>query len=330
MPRYSPVSIVVIGRNEEKNLPRVLTSCLNLNYPREKLEIIYVDNDSTDRSMEVAKDYIPHIYSVSSDWPTPGLARNKGLIEAKYEIIHFLDGDIEIDPDYLWQAVQIFEEKQCEAVFGYLKEKNKGINRVLLSHWDDKEEGYVNTSGGGGTYKKAPLLQINGYDERIRKGQEIEMGERFLKNGYKIWFAKIPMGIHDYNVKSVSSFFNIPFIMGKSVFYNSLIKDNNTDFIRKQKKNNIKYILLNCCFYLSIVFCFLYSCIPLIIFLGFFLFRLVRMIKNNYPFKTFNSFIFTLIRSIYLFIFFIGQLQIFRKICISRTISFPDKKCIID
>jgi len=327
---YPNVSIIVIGKNEEKNLPKVLNSCQQINYPRDHFEIIYVDNNSTDNSFRIAKRYTNKVFSVTSDWPTPGLPRNKGLKEAKYDIVHFLDGDIEMNKDYLKHAVRLMEEKKCEAVFGYLKERRLGINKVLLSHWHEKEEGFVETSGGGGTYKKKPLITINGYDERIRKGQETEMGERFIQNGYQIWFAKIPMGIHDYGITSVSSLFEIPYIMGKSVFYNFLIRDNNTNFIKKQKNNNIKYFLLNSFFYSSLILYFTYSKIPLLFFLILFMFRMIRMIVNNHPYKNFNSFLYTIMRSLYMFIVFFGQLSVLIKIFILKKISKPKSKAILN
>ena len=324
------ISIVIIGMNEADNLDRTFQAAQNINYPKDKLEIIYCDTGSTDSSVQIAKKYISKVFVEKTDWPTPGLARNRGIEEVSFDIIHFMDGDIEMDKDYLKQAVKLMEEKDCEAVFGYLKERRNDINQILLSHWHDKEEGYVETSGGGGTYKKQALIEINGYDERIRKGQETEMGERFLKKGYKIWFAKIPMGIHDYGVSDLKSFLRIPYIIGQSVAYNALIKDNETDFIKQQKINNIKYLVYNIYFYVSILLGIFYTSIPLVIFVLFFLLRLVKSLYSNKPFKDVKSIIFRILNNFYMFWVFFGQLKVFYKIFIAGKIMKPSPKQILN
>ena len=90
------ISIIVIGRNEEKNLNATFTAINNINYPKDKYEIIYVDTNSTDKSVEIANTYTDKVFVEKRKWSTPGLARNRGLIEAKYDIIHFIDGDLKL------------------------------------------------------------------------------------------------------------------------------------------------------------------------------------------------------------------------------------------
>lgn len=231
------VSIVVIGLNEEDNLDSTFNAIKSIDYPKDKYEIIYVDTNSTDRSVEIAKKHIEKVIIEKREWSTPGLVRNRGLVEAKYSIVHFIDGDVIINKDYLRKAVEKIQQSNIDAVYGYLEEKSKsGINDILLTHWKDRKEGYHTATGGGGTYKKDALLRIDGYDERIRKGQETELGERFLKAGFKIWFMNTSMGVHDYGVRNLLDLCKIFFLDGINKSHLHLT-NGKTEFYKINKKH---------------------------------------------------------------------------------------------
>jgi len=51
------VSIIIAARNEEKNIPQLLTSLMNQTYPKELFEVIVVDDDSSDRTAEVVLQF---------------------------------------------------------------------------------------------------------------------------------------------------------------------------------------------------------------------------------------------------------------------------------
>jgi glycosyltransferase involved in cell wall biosynthesis len=201
---YPSISIVVIGLNEADNLPNTFNAILNMNYPQDKLDLIYVDSGSTDNSVEIAKNYSYRVF-VEPNYPSSGRNRNRGLLEARYEIVHFLDGDVEIDQDYFKNIVSLFEEKNAQAIVGQLEAQRPSLlYRFAQMSNISKKEGYINSTSTGGTYLRTPLLMVNGYDERIRRGQEVELGERFRKEGFKIWCTKSKLGCHNFAIKSVS------------------------------------------------------------------------------------------------------------------------------
>ena len=51
------VSVIICARNEEKTIRRCLDSILNLDYPRSRLEIILVDDESKDSTLDIFKEY---------------------------------------------------------------------------------------------------------------------------------------------------------------------------------------------------------------------------------------------------------------------------------
>lgn len=200
------VSIVVIGYNEAENLDNTFQAIQSMNYPLDLLEVIYVDSGSKDNSLAIAKKYTDKVF-VEDKFPSSGRNRNRGLMEASFDIVHFIDGDMSIDPDYLAAAVPLFKEKEVQAVLGQVDEQNPGLlNRVAALENSKKIEGYTQYTATGATYVKKALIAINGYDERIKRGQETELGERFIADGNKIWCMAQKMGSHNFEINSPLDF----------------------------------------------------------------------------------------------------------------------------
>ena len=86
--------------NTEKTIVHCIQSVKNAHYPKDKIEIIYVDGGSSDRSVSLVKQFKDvKVIELKQDMPTPGRGRNEGWKLAKYDKIQFLDGDTVIDPD---------------------------------------------------------------------------------------------------------------------------------------------------------------------------------------------------------------------------------------
>jgi len=104
-----PVSVVVPARNAEAWLAEALTSVINQTYPKESLEIIVVDDGSTDGSVAVAEDVlrpsgIAWTVCRQSSSKGPSAARNRGWRAGRADWVQFLDADDRLDPSKI--AVQ--------------------------------------------------------------------------------------------------------------------------------------------------------------------------------------------------------------------------------
>lgn len=232
------VSIVVVGRDEASNLDSCFSAIRNLNYPQEKIELLYVDSQSKDNSIEIARNYTNKIFQETSKWPTAGQAFNKGIIESSHSFIHITAGDIQLHPEYLRRAIEILINKEdIHCVTGYFTEKTKTRwNKILAYRREDDIEAddhYV-LAPNGGTFKKNALLTVNGYDERIKKGQETELGIRFKRAGFKIWYLHIPQGVHDFELNNIFDMIKRSYDDGYSLghlFLLSVYEKNNTNFV---------------------------------------------------------------------------------------------------
>ena len=308
------ISIVVIGLNEGKNLHDTFSAVRAMDYPMEKLELIYVDTGSDDNSVGIAGEYTDKVFVETSHWPTSGLARNRGIIEARHAIIHFIDGDISISKNYLKKAVKKIMNSEADAVTGYFLERYPGkfFNRLMNIRRDDivHKERYCESTNGGGTYIKEKLLSINGYDERILKGQESELGVRYRQKGFKILYIDEVQGLHNFGLDSVSDFIRFSLTYGRSGGYLLKMKEDLNDFIILSAQS-IKKILISNILSLSVILISIVTIkwylIPVYYFvrISFILFK-AAVLKRRSP----RQIIFSLTQYLFSFFTFLGIVKV--------------------
>jgi len=125
------VSIIIPAFNEEKYLGRALQSVELQTFDHSDLEVIVVDNASTDQTTEVfhsffSKRSIPHIL-LKEPILSPGRARNTGAKRALGEVFLFLDADSKLSP----QTVQRVYDRYKEGMFmGTVRIKPDSSDRV--------------------------------------------------------------------------------------------------------------------------------------------------------------------------------------------------------
>jgi len=129
------ISILVPVKNEEKVVDRLLTALLNLDYPSQKVEIIVVDDGSTDKTVEICKGYVAKysdqirlLHRARSDGKPSAL--NYGLIHAHGKIVATFDADNVPEPDTLLKAVEFFEDPSVDAVQGTICSINADENML--------------------------------------------------------------------------------------------------------------------------------------------------------------------------------------------------------
>jgi glycosyltransferase involved in cell wall biosynthesis len=110
-------SLAIPCYNEEKNLPLLLESIDKLNYPRNDFEIIIIDNNSVDKTVEIAKKFgVDKIVKEEKQGLT--YARQRGFLSAEGEIICCIDADCQLPVDWLKNASLFFKDLKIIAVSG--------------------------------------------------------------------------------------------------------------------------------------------------------------------------------------------------------------------
>jgi cellulose synthase/poly-beta-1,6-N-acetylglucosamine synthase-like glycosyltransferase len=123
--RYPTVSIAVPSYNEERTIGGTLDSLLALDYPKDKLEILVVDDGSRDKTRQIAEAYAakhPQIKYFHKENGGKWTALNFAIERSQAEFIGCLDADSFVSPDALAEIIKTFEEKpQTYAIMPAMK-----------------------------------------------------------------------------------------------------------------------------------------------------------------------------------------------------------------
>ena len=187
------ISVIIPTYNEEKNIEKCLKSFYEQTLPKESFEIIVVDGNSNDHTIEIAQKYADKVAIQLSEGV--GGARNDGAKIAKGEIIASTDADCVPHREWLEKIQARFEEKNVVAVTGFLKPSdfdgmNKyevkiykilfGISNVFLFLLS--KMGYYHLCGANSAFRRDAFLEINGYLS-IAYSDDVEIFKRIKKNG---------------------------------------------------------------------------------------------------------------------------------------------------
>jgi dolichol-phosphate mannosyltransferase len=126
-------SLIIPIFNEDRTLKKLLNNLENLS---ENIEIIIIDDGSTDSTNNILKNYsIPKIkVKTNKSNSGKGIAIRKGVEIAKHQNIILFDGDLEINVTEIPKLINIYDEEKCDALVGIRWEENKktvfDINRL--------------------------------------------------------------------------------------------------------------------------------------------------------------------------------------------------------
>ncbi|MCL5432592.1 MAG: glycosyltransferase family 2 protein [Patescibacteria group bacterium] len=190
------ISVIIPAYNEEKYIEDCLKSIIKY-APTNLLEIIVVDNASTDNTALIAKKF-PGVKVVREDRKGLTIARQKGLLEAKGDLLAYLDADTRIPPcwfDIVNKEFLIHKNVVCLSgpytFYDLSKMKQIGVKlyyNILMI------PGYKITRflaiGGNFIAKRDALIKIGGFDTSIPFYSEDANFAKRLKKVGKLKFLK--------------------------------------------------------------------------------------------------------------------------------------------
>ena len=108
------VSIVITTKNEENNIKNCLLSILNQSYPRDLIEIIVVDNDSTDNTKKIAKKYADTVANIG---PERNTQRNYGMKDlSKGDYLVWIDADMILSKNLIENCIDYLSKNKYIAL----------------------------------------------------------------------------------------------------------------------------------------------------------------------------------------------------------------------
>lgn len=192
MTQSSPVkvSIVIKALNEEHNIARAVESALKAVEGFDG-EVILADSVSSDRTVEIARAYpITIVQLQNAAERRCGIGPQLGYQYAKGDYVYILDGDMELYPDFIAQAVQAMaQDPKLGGVAGIVEEQSQGSFqfRGRQRRNEEGKAGAVRWLDMGGLYRRAALEQIGYFSNRnLHAFEEQELGLRLTAAGWTL------------------------------------------------------------------------------------------------------------------------------------------------
>lgn len=182
------VSFVIPVRNDVLRLQRCLASIVRNEYPRALIEIIVVDNDSTDGSARAAREYGAIV--IKSPGDSVAQHRNRGARAALGSIIAFTDSDHEIDRHWIDTAVDVLTDSDVAAT-GSAYMTQPSANWVQ-QHYDGlrarpvRREDVAWLASGNFAVKRSAFERVGGFDASLSACEDVDLCNRLRLAGLRI------------------------------------------------------------------------------------------------------------------------------------------------
>lgn len=197
------ISFIIIGKNEGWRLQKCLQS---ISYVVEQdvianYEIIYVDSQSTDNSIELAKQYGAKTFLITGEC-NAAIARNIGAQEAIGDILFFIDGDMELFPGFLPKVLNENGKLKYPFMSGIFNDIVHDLdwNYLHTSRRHKIQEGDADaietTTGGLFLINHSLWDEVGGMDTRLKRSQDYDLGLRLSQMGYPLHRKAILLANH--------------------------------------------------------------------------------------------------------------------------------------
>jgi len=198
---YPTVTIAVPAWNEEKNIENTLLSLIRLHYPKEKLEIIVVNDGSTDRTKEIVERFIKdhsqyNIKLIDQKNQGKAAGMNNAMRASTSEFFVVMDADSYIMRDGLLKLLPYFEDPKVGVVMPLMKithvktflQKIQWIE-YIINYFYKRLMTMIDTvhvaPGPFSIYKKEALMKVGGFDEKSIT-EDLEVTLRMQKANYRV------------------------------------------------------------------------------------------------------------------------------------------------
>jgi len=185
------VSVIIPCFNEERYIAGSIESFLSQTY--QNIEIIVVDDGSTDKSVKIVKKY--PVKLIQCEHRGVSHVRNEGIRNAKGDIIVFAEGDGKYAENYIETIIEPLKDRKIGGVLA-------GERRIL--NWNNSlAQKYLSLRFiasyeltkigerpvlGGWAFRKEIFSEVGFYNEKMACGEDREFSERIKKKGYKfVW-----------------------------------------------------------------------------------------------------------------------------------------------
>ncbi len=199
-------SLIVPTKNEETVIRRCLDGILNLDYPKDKIQVVVVDGKSADRTCEICSEYeekYPGMFKVISEQTTHGkpAALNLALSYVNGDVVGVFDADSLPEKDVLAKVSKYLDDKKIIAIQGMttsINEKSNALTRVIsmeekawfqmLMSGRERLQLFVPLTGSCQFVRRNVLEELGGWDENSLT-EDVELALRLVEKNHIIKYA---------------------------------------------------------------------------------------------------------------------------------------------
>lgn len=201
------ISVICPIYNEEKYIGKCIESIMQQDYPKEDMEVLFVDGMSTDKTRSIISEYLPrcpYLRVVDNPHRIVPYAMNKGIEESKGDVIIRIDAHTSYERNYFSVLVSRLYELDADDVGAVCKTdvlnktpKTLAIREVLSNKFGVGNSVFrtgvdkvmeVDTVPFG-CWRREVFDKYGLYDTRLVRNQDIELSKRILRGGGKIFIV---------------------------------------------------------------------------------------------------------------------------------------------
>ncbi len=216
------VSVIVPVRNEERFIADCLTNLLNQDYPQDRLKLIVVDNNSTDRSRTIIRQFpVQYVFEKRKG---VSKARNTGARVARGDLLAFVDGDCVAPRDWISRLVTALWDQSADACIGTCVFPQGGsfVEDYLALRGIDSQRELLNESRpfppwlltGNLLVRRTIFEKVAGFEETLARGEDADFWWKIERAGGCLkYFPRVQ--ILRRGSSSLINFYSKKFLDGK-------------------------------------------------------------------------------------------------------------------
>jgi glycosyltransferase involved in cell wall biosynthesis len=199
MPR---VSVIVPVYNGERTIADCVESILALSFPRNDVELLLIDNASTDRTSTILDRYRDRAIILREDTRGPAAARNRGLLNATGDIVAFTDADCVVHQDWLSRIIAPLRERAVGIVGGTMLSRKPSNaveefgerihdHRMAIEYYSPPYAITMNWAS-----RRTVLEEVGPFDEKLLRCEDCDLAYRIVGAGYRIVYEPAAVVYH--------------------------------------------------------------------------------------------------------------------------------------